>query len=461
MSNAALLSIEDFDALVEDGTIDTVICAAPDPYGRTVGKRLTVNAFRSLGIDGDGINASSFIFAVDLEMNPLNLPVSNATNGWADIRLVPDLATLRHVPWEPNCAMVICDAYESDADELLSVAPRTILKRQIARADEAGLAFQFASELEFFLSQTSPREAWDLGYQNLKMTTDYRSDYQMIQSARDDWFIRQIRNLMPDFGIPIESSKPEWGLGQQEVTLDYCSTLEMADRHVLFKYGVKQLAHQSDLTVTFMAKPDIDEVGSSCHLHVSMWSADAAQSPLCWSDTTPGGMSTTFGSFVAGQLEHAADISLMFAPTINSYKRFQPDQFAGSAIALGADNRSCAFRLVGHGPSFRVENRIPGADVNPYYAYAATIAAGLDGMQRDLPTPAVFTGNAWDQAHEIETVPTSLHAALDRFSECKMLRAAFGDEQFEHILASSQNELVAYDSGAVTDWEKKRYYERV
>ncbi|WP_168705841.1 glutamine synthetase family protein [Gordonia paraffinivorans] len=460
MTHSGILSLDEFDAHVADGTIDTVICAAPDPYGRTVGKRLTVNAFRSLCLNGGGVNASSFVFAVDLEMNPLDLPVSNASNGWADIRLVPDLATLRRVPWEPNCAMVICDAYEADRDELLSVAPRTILKKQIARAAEEGLAFQFASELEFFLSQTPPRKAWELGYQDLAMTSDYRSDYQLIQSARDDWFIRQIRNMMPEFGIPIESSKPEWGLGQQEITLDYCGALEMADRHVLFKYGVKQLANQSDLTVTFMAKPAIDEVGSSCHLHVSMWSTDPTPAPLCWAKEG-GGMSEKFGSFVAGQIEHAADVVLMFAPTINSYKRFQPDQFAGSAIALGADNRSCAFRLVGEGASFRVENRIPGADVNPYYAYAATIAAGLDGVQRDLPTPEVFSGNAWDDAHQIETVPTSMHAALHRFAECKMLRAAFGDEEFEHLLVSSQNELLAFDSGAVTDWEKKRYYERV
>ncbi|GAC00979.1 glutamine synthetase [Gordonia namibiensis NBRC 108229] len=459
--HTGILTIEEFDAYVADGAIDTVICAAPDPYGRTVGKRLTVNAFRSLCLKGGGVNASSFVFAVDLEMNPLDLPVSNAANGWADIRLVPDIATLRRVPWEPNCAMVICDAYESERDELLSVAPRTILKKQIARATEEGLAFQFASELEFFLSQTPPRKAWERGYQNLEMTSDYRSDYQLIQSARDDWFIRQIRNMMPAFGIPIESSKPEWGLGQQEVTLDYCSALEMADRHVLFKYGVKQLANQSDLTVTFMAKPDIDEVGSSCHLHVSMWSTDDSPEPLCWAADGEGGMSRKFGSFVAGQLEHAADIVLLFAPTINSYKRFQPDQFAGSAIALGADNRSCAFRLVGDGPSFRVENRIPGADVNPYYAYAATIAAGLDGIEKELPTPAVFAGNAWDDTNQIETVPTSMHAALDRFAECKMLRAAFGDDQFDHLLASSQNELTSFDSGAVTDWEKKRYYERV
>ncbi|MCW2559234.1 MAG: Glutamate--ammonia ligase [Mycobacterium sp.] len=452
------LDINQFDELARTGEINTVICATPDPYGRLVGKRLTIQAFRSLGLTGDGINASSFIFAVDLEMNPLNLPVSNASNGWADIRLVPDLTTMRRVPWELNAALVICDVYEAASDDLLSVAPRTILRHQIEQAAHRGVHFKFASELEFFLATTPPREAWVRGYQNLTMLSDYRSDYQMIQSSRDDWFIEQIRNQMPDFGVSIESSKPEWGLGQQEITLDYCEALEMADRHVLFKYGVKQLAHRADLTVTFMAKPKIDEVGSSCHLHVSMWSADGES--LCWSCEPSGGMSAAFGSFVAGQLAHASDLTLMFAPTVNSYKRFQPDQFAGTAIAVGNDNRSCAFRLVGNGPSYRVENRIPGGDVNPYYAYSATIAAGLDGIERELPTPEIFDGNAWS-GEDITTVPTSLHRALDLFVDCKMARAALGDDVFDHLLSSARNELVAFDSHAVTDWEMRRYYERV
>ncbi|MFN3002519.1 glutamine synthetase family protein [Mycolicibacterium wolinskyi] len=458
MSTAPALDLDRFEELAAAGEITTVVCAAPDPYGRLVGKRLTIPAFRSLGLDGSGINASSFIFAVDLEMNPLDLPVSNAANGWVDIRLVPDLSTLRRVPWEPTAALVICDAYHMDSDQPLAVAPRTILRAQLERAAQHGMSFKFASELEFYLAATPPREAWELGYQNLKMLSDYRSDYQMIQAARDDWFIERIRNQMPEFGVPIESSKPEWGLGQQEVTLDYCDTLEMADRHVLFKYGVKQLANAADLTVTFMAKPKIDEVGSSCHLHVSMWSDDSGES-LCWSPEHHG-MSERFGSFVAGQLHHAADISLMFAPTINSYKRFQPDQFAGTAIALGNDNRSCAFRLVGTGPAFRVENRIPGADVNPYYAYAATIAAGLDGIERELPAPDIFDGNAW-AGSGVTTVPIALHRSLELFAESKMARTAFGDEVFEHLLASAQSELEAFDSHTVTDWECRRYYERV
>lgn len=461
MSTSAsnVLDLDQFGQLARSGDIDTVICVTPDPYGRLVGKRLTVEAFKNLGIDGEGINASSFVFAVDLEMNPLNLPVSNAANGWADIRLVPDLATLRRVPWEPNAALVICDAYESGSDSPLPVAPRTILKQQIRRAAQQGITFKFASELEFYLAAVPSSQAWAAEYRDLKMLSNYRSDYQMIQAGRDEWFIHQIRSNMPAFRVPVESSKPEWGLGQQEITLDYAETLEMADRHVLFKHGIKELAHKSDLTATFMAKPGINEVGSSCHLHVSLWSAED-QAPLCWAGSPAGGMSPLFGSFVAGQLQHAVELGLLLAPTVNSYKRYQPDQFAGTAIALGHDNRSCAFRLVGRGPSFRVENRIPGADVNPYYAFSATIAAGLHGIEQNLPVPDVFYGNAWAN-HSLDLMSTSLHASIERFSHSKVARAAFGDKVFEHLLASAEAELTAFDSGAVTDWELKRYYERV
>ena len=459
MSSAtATLDRDQFEDLVRRGEIDTIVCAAPDPYGRLIGKRLTVDAFRTLCLEGRGVNASSFVFAVDLEMTPLDLPVSNAENGWVDIRLVPDMSTLRRVPWETNAVFVICDAYEAKSDELLAVAPRTILRKQVERARAAGLELKFASELEFFVAAVTPAEAWQAEYRDLRMLSDYRSDYQVLQGGRDEWFIHQIRQLLPAFGVPVESSKPEWGLGQQEITLDYCKTLEMADRHVLFKYGIKELAQRADLTVTFMAKPKIDEVGSSCHLHVSLWDADTG-APISWSDET-GGMSSTFGSFVAGQTAHALDLGLMFAPTVNSYKRYLPDQFAGTAIAVGHDNRSCAFRLVGDGPSYRVENRIPGADVNPYYAYSATIAAGLAGIEAGMPAPEVYAGNAWEN-NSFDVMTSSLHLSVDRFESSKVARSAFGDDVFGHLLASARAEVTAFDSGAVTDWEVKRYYERV
>ncbi|MFC6236397.1 glutamine synthetase family protein [Longivirga aurantiaca] len=458
MTSSPLITYVELLELARQGEVDTVVCGTPDPVGRIVGKRLTVPAFTTLCVEGEGIGASTFVFAVDVEMTPLDLPVSSAENGWADFRLVPDMATMRRMPWEPRSVFVLCDAYEMGSDDLVAVAPRTILRRQIERAEALGLRFKFASELEFFLSSTPQAEAWRRRYRDLEPLTPYRNDYQVLQGGRDEWFISQVRNHMSDWGIPIESSKPEWGLGQQEVTLDYTSTLEMADRHVLFKYGVKELAHRAGLTCTFMAKPAIDEVGSSCHLHVSMWDLD--DNPVSWDGTGPAGMSARFGSFLSGQLAHVLDLGLLLAPTVNSYKRFQPDQFAGTAIAVGVDNRSCAFRLVGRGPSFRMENRIPGADVNPYYAYSATIAAGLAGIEAGAASPELHSGNAWTDG-DLATMTTSLHRSVDRFAAAEVARDAFGDDVFEHLLQSARAEVLAFDSGCVTDWELVRYYERV
>jgi glutamine synthetase len=454
----ATLTYDDLRCLAAAGEVDTVVCAAPDPYGRMVGKRLTVPAFTRLCVEGEGVGASTFVFAVDVDMMPLDLPVSSAENGWADFRLVPDMSTMRRIPWEPNAAFVICDAYEMGSDALLEVAPRTILRRQVERAERAGYTFRFASELEFYIARVSPAEAFRRRYRELEMLSSYRSDYQALQGGRDEWLIRQLRNHMDEFGVPVEASKPEWGLGQQEITLDYAETMEMADRHCLFKYGVKELTARSDLTVTFMAKPAIDEVGSSCHLHVSLW--DRAGNPLSHDGTGPAGMSAAFGSFVSGQAAHVLEMGLLFAPTVNSYKRFLPDQFAGTAIAVGVDNRSCAFRLVGHGPSFRVENRIPGADVNPYYAYAATIATGLGGIEEALPPPGLHEGNAWLNG-DLATMSTSLHLSVDRFGGSDFARRALGDDVYQHLLLSARAEVTAFDSGCVTDWELVRYYERV
>ena len=452
------ISLEQLQQLLQDGAVDTVMCATPDPYGRLIGKRLTAHAFKTLCIEGDGVNASCFVFAVDIDMNPIELPVANADNGYMDFRLVPDMTTLRRVPWEPKTVIALCDAYELDSDELLSIAPRSILRAQIARIREQGIELKVASELEFFLSRTPPNEAWQRGYQGLEMLSNYRSDYQMIQAGRDEWLISQIRNGLNDFGIPIESSKPEWGLGQQEVTLDYTTVLEMADRHVLFKHAVKEIAARAGMTTTFMAKPQIDEVGSSCHLHMSLWSIEGDR-PLCWDETTEG-MSPLFGSFVAGMIDHVLELGVLLAPTINSYKRFLPEQFAGTAIAVGHDNRSCAFRLVGSGPSFRVENRIPGADVNPYYAYSGMIIAGLSGIGQKLPIPNIQTGNAWSDP-SVKSMWSAMHQAVAAFSSSKVASQGFGPDVYEHLSLTVQKELRAFDSGCVTDWERIRYYERI
>lgn len=453
-----IITLDELLALFSAGDVDTIMCATPDPYGRLVGKRLTRHAFETLVLQGEGVNASTFVFAVDLDMNPLELPLSNVENGYVDFRLVPDMSTLRRVPWEPRTVMAMCDAYQSNSDELVEEAPRSILRSQIHQALEMDLVLKFASELEFFLARVGPGEAWARGYRGLEMLSNYRSDYQMLQSGRDEWFIGQVRNALTAFGVPIESSKPEWGLGQQEVTLDYTTALEMADRHVLFKHAVKELAARNGLTSTFMAKPSIDEVGSSCHLHMSLWSADTDES-LCWDPVTEG-MSGLFGSFVAGIAEHVLELGVLLAPTINSYKRFLPEQFAGTAIAVGNDNRSCALRLVGHGPSFRLENRIPGADVNPYYAYSAMIAAGLGGIRDRRAPPPVHEGNAWSDK-SLPTMWSAMHQAVAAFANSALAAEVFGRRVHEHLLLTAQSEVRAFESGCVTDWETVRYYERV
>lgn len=458
LRNTGLLSLDDFEGLVGSGSVTTVICAVPDPYGRLVGKRLTIDGFRSLCLKGEGVNASGVIFAFDLELEPLDLPIANADNGYRDVRLVPDLSTMRRVPWEPDAVIVICDTFEVDSDELVAVAPRTILRRQLLRLVERELSLKIASELEFYVATIPSVEARRSGYRNLPSISDDRSDYQLMQSSRDEWFLGQIRKQMPDFGVPIEAAKPEWGRGQQEITMGFCEPLQMADRHVLFKYGIKDLARRSDLTVTFMAKPKIDDVGSSCHMHMSLWDL-AGQQPL-GADVTGTSMSPLFGSFVAAQMEYVLELGLLLAPTVNAYKRFRTNQFAGTSIALGDDNRSCAFRLLGSGSEMHLEHRVAGADANPYYAFSAVVIAGLQGIEEGLPTPPIHEGNA-EEDPTLRRMTNTMLQSVDRFANSKLARTGLGDEVFEHLLHSAEAEVAAFQLDTVTDWELQRYYERI
>jgi glutamine synthetase len=454
-----LLTLEQFHELADAGEIDTVICAVADPYGRLMGKRLTTRSFRTLALDGDGVRGSAYLFATDVEMEPMNLPVADATNGYADFRMVPDLPTMRRIPWEPHAVIVLCDAYQEHSSELLAVAPRSILRAQLARAADYDLDFRFASELEFYLARGLHAGADGAAIEDIPRTSRHRMDYSILQSARDDWFIRLLRNGLDRFGIPVESSKTEWGLGQQEITIDYAPALQMADHHVLFKHSVKQLAAAAGLTASFMAKPGMDEVGSSCHIHASLWSA-ATGEPLDWDPAGPGHLSERFGQFIAGQLSCARELGLLWAPTVNSYKRYIPNAFAGTSLVVGLDNRSCGFRLVGEGPGFRVENRIPGADVNPYHAFAATIAAGLDGIDQQLPAPGIYAGDAYSDP-ALACMTTTMHESVREFAGSALARKAFGDEAHAHLTAFFGAELAQFEHAAVTDWEISRYFERI
>ncbi len=453
------LSLEEFRALAKRDEVDTIVCAVPDLYGRLMGKRLTPRSFERLVVDGDGVHACKYFFGADIELEPMELPVCGAANGYPDFRMVPDINTLRRIPWEPSTALVLCDAFEDGSEVPVPVAPRSILRGQLERADALDLELTVASELEFVLAITADAGASGLPLSELRRSSQYRVDYDMLEAGRIEWFIRKVRLALDAFGIPVEAYKPEWGLGQHEITIEYASALEMADRHTLFKYTVKELACREGLTASFMAKPGIHEVGSSCHLHVSLRSKGSG-SALGWDGHAEGQMSETFAQFLAGQLRLSPDVVLLWAPTVNSYKRFTPNAFAGTTLVAGRDNRSCAFRVVGDGESFRMENRIPGADVNPYHAIAGVLAAGIYGIENELPAPSLYVGNAYaDPA--LKRVWTSLHEAEAHFRSSREAQTAFGEEVHAHLADCARVEVRRFEGETVTDWEMRRYFARV
>lgn len=455
---ASTPTFDDLNRLIDKGDVETVVCAMPDLWGRLVGKRLTAKNFKDAALGAEGLHASLYLFCVDMDMDPRpGYALTSWDKGFQDCALKPDLSTIRLLPWVAKTAFVLCDAVDHHGD-LVAMAPRTILKRQIARAETMGVTFKSAAEIEFFLFRDSYDEAWEKRYRGLKPTSRYRADYHILQSTRDEPVIGGIREMIDAAGIEVENAKTEWGLGQQEIALRYTDALEMADRHLLYKAWVKELVSQRGLSATFMAKPFIDEVGSSCHIHISMW--DRTGHPIGFDEMRPGGMSERFGSFVAGLAEGGRDYGWTLAPTINSYKRFRKASFAPVQLVVGGDNRTCGFRLVGHGPSFRVESRIPGADANPYLALAGTIASGLDGLERALPAPALYDGNAYEN-QDLPRMPVTMREAIDCFAASDRARAAFGEDVHTHLLHFAREELDAFEQETVTDWEMMRYFERI
>jgi glutamine synthetase len=444
---------------LRDEGIETVLCVVPDLWGRLMGKRVTTESFLKTALGSEGLHASLYLFVVDMDMDPRpGYELSSWHTGFSDFRMVPDLATFRVVPWLDATAIVICDAYEEDGDRLVDVAPRSILRRQVSRAAAAGLSVKMATELEFYLYRDPPVQAWARRYHDLEPVSYYRADYHILASTRNDPFIEGIRRHMNAAGIEVEFSKAEWGLGQQEVNLRYTDALEMADRHALYKNGVKEMAHRGDLSVTFMAKPSISEIGSSCHIHASLWGAD--QATRMPDPSAPHELSGLGRSFLAGQLEHTAELMWLFAPNVNSYKRFQSASFAPTVVAWGHDNRTCGYRVVGEGESLRVENRMPGADVNPYLSAAATVIAGLDGVERKLDPGDPYEGNAYTDGG-LPTVPATLRDGLDLFASSPLAASALGGAVHEHLVNFGRQELEAFQHECVTDWERIRYFERI
>lgn len=456
---AGNLDLKGLKDMVRDEQIDTVLVVFVDMQGRFMGKRVTGHFFLDEMVDGDAMHGCNYLLTVDVDMEPLpGYEYANWEKGYGDFRCIPDMSTLRHIPWLENTALVICDVYDEESDDEVDVSPRQILKRQIDRAQEAGLTVKCGSELEFFLFRDSYEEAAAKGYRDLTPHSHYIEDYHIFQTTKDEYLIRQIRNGMDGAGVPVEFSKGEWGRGQHEINLAYSEALEMADRHVIYKNGVKEIAALNERAITFMAKPSMDEAGSSFHLHSSLWDASGSQC-LTFDESAPNRMSTKLRHFLGGLIGTGREFAWMFAPYINSYKRYQPQSWAPTALAWAYDNRTCGFRIIGHGKSLRVESRIPGADANPYLAFAATIAAGLHGIENEFEPPDMYRGNAYE-ATDVERVPWNITEAITELENSELATEAFGEDVHKHLINTAKQEW-ARSNQTVTDWELQRNFERI
>lgn len=459
MDVKGMLTKAQLQDLAQVGEIDTVLCMFTDLQGRFMGKRVLPDFFTEEILGQEGLHACLYLLAVDMEMEPLpGYEYASWDTGYGDFKMVPDVSTLRLCPWLEKTAMVICDIADEHDDSPVAVAPRQILRDQIARAAEMGYLVKTGSELEFYLFKDGYDELAERGYRDPRPSSSYIMDYHMLQTTKDEWIIRQIRNHMRGAGIPVEFSKGEFGRGQHEINITYSDALSNADHHSLYKHGVKEIAALNGVAATFMAKWTIEEAGSSCHVHSSIWSADGKES-LTFDDTKPDHMTDEFRWYLGGLLATAREMSWMYAPFVNSYKRYQLASWAPTAIVWSGDNRTCGFRTVGERAGFRVECRIPGADANPYLAFAATIASGMWGIKNKIEPSAKFEGNAYE-AKGVPRVPSSLHEAIDAFRESTVAREVFGDFVYGHLLNTAEQEQIIFDNLCVTDWELQRYFER-
>jgi glutamine synthetase len=448
------MSVEALRVDVESGGIDTVVVAIVDMQGRLQGKRFHAPHFVT-EVLRHGTEGCNYLLAVDVDMNTVDgYEMSSWARGYGDFAMVPDLSTLRRVPWQPGTAMVLADLRWFDGTDVVA-SPRQILRRQLDRLAAHGLAAFAGTELEFIVYRDSYEDAWRGGYRDLTPTNLYNVDYSLLGTARVEPLLRRLRNEMAGAGLVPESAKGECNLGQHEVAFRYDTALTCADNHVVYKNGAKEIAAQEGLALTFMAKPNARE-GNSCHIHFSLRSTVDGEPSM----VDGHGLSAVGRSAMAGLLATARELTLCYAPNINSYKRYQPGSFAPTAIRWGRDNRTCALRLVGHTPTgTRVENRVPGGDVNPYLAVAAMVAAAVHGIERELPLEEEFTGNAYDDA-TAPRVPANLRDALALWEGSAVAREAFGDEVVAHYANNARVELAAFDA-AVTDWELRRGFERL
>jgi glutamine synthetase len=443
-----VLSLEQLRDLVEGGEVDTVVVAFTDMQGRLMGKRLHGEFFLEETDAGHAVEGCNYLLALEMEMDPVpGYAIASWEQGYGDFTVAPDLATLRRIPWLEATALVLGDVLWHDGAPV-QPSPRQVLRAQIARAEALGYTPMLASELEFYLLRETFAEAHANGYDGLTPSVPYILDYHVLATTYDEPLLRAIRNGMHGAGIKVETSKGEAWPGQQEINFRFADALTMADNHVVYKNGAKEIAFLHGCSITFMAKPFQDWIGNSCHIHSSLIRDGE---PAFAADET------LFGRWLAGQIACLEELAIFVAPTINSYKRFAAGSWAPTTLAWGHDNRTCGFRVVGHGGGKRTETRIPGGDVNPYLAFAAVIAAGLHGIEQELELPPPLQGNAYES--DARRFPSSLREAIAALEGGTMARTAFGDQVVDHYLNYARTEQDLFDR-TVTDWERKRYFER-
>jgi glutamine synthetase len=449
--NDRFLTLDGLRSRIASGDIDTVVLAFTDMQGRLQGKRLHAAYFLDVALE-QGTEGCNYLLAVDIDMNTVDgYAMSSWEKGYGDMEFVPDYDTLRLVPHLPGTAMVQCDLVWLDHAPVVQ-SPRTVLAQQLERARKGGWQALAGTELEFIAFDNAYEDAWDKRYRGLTPSNQYNVDYSLLGTSRVEPLLRDIRNHMYAAGLDVEGAKGECNFGQHEIGFLYAEAMVTADNHSVYKTSAKEIAAQHGKAITFLAKYNERE-GSSCHIHLSLRGLDG--DVVFWDGDQ---RSALYDSFVAGVLATMRDFTMLYAPNINSYKRFAAGSFAPTAIAWGNDNRSCAVRLVGHGPSARMENRLPGADVNPHLALAAMLAGGLHGIENDLTLEDELVGNAYNS--DKEHVPRTLREARDAFASSDLARAAFGDEVVDHYTNMADVELAAFEA-AVTDWELVRGFERM
>lgn len=454
---AGRISLDELERAIRGGEIDTVVNAVTDMQGRLMGKRITGDFFLENG--RHGTHFCTYLLATDMEMaTPAGYNLANWETGYGDWLADPDWSTLRAIPWLEKTALVLSDAKDEATGELIPIAPRTILKRQVERAREMGFAPKMASELEFYVLKETYEQAAEKGFQGLTPFGWYNEDYHLLQATKAEPLYRRFRNEMTAAGVPIEFSKGEAAPGQHEVNIHYADALEGADRHALFKHGVKEMAWQSGNAVTFMAKPDHRWTGNSAHVHVSLWDERGENNVFFEEGARPYGMSRTMRHFLGGMMHCARELAFFIAPFVNSYKRYAVASWAPVNIVWGRDNRTCGFRVVGNGSALRAENRLPGGDANPYLTYAAIIGAGLYGIEHEIEPGDEFRGNAY-QATGHPKVPRALWEAAHLLENSTIAREIFGDDIVHHYANAARVEQETYDA-VVTTWERERYLER-